>query len=408
MSALKLYLSRGQAPQTTISFAGKLAAMAILLGGLCAALTGVSVAQTNITEFAIVRVAPVLPGITYGPDGGRIGSPNLPNLTAASSDALTRSQQCPHGNRPHQRSKLRALRNRLYGWLSMVHRTHRQPDRAPFHQPHLCGIPVHQRKQWPVQHDRRSRRQRWFVEFTQNKIAAFDPQNPAARPIPTARSNSPMNTALSAAAPRFGSPGTNAEINGLTTGPDNKIWFTQVSYGAIGRLSTNGDYALFYPSPTATANRDSSPAVLMERFGLLNTMSVKLAASRPTARKSTNIPSQLSPAIPCRNPTTSLRGRTGIFGLRNIKAAPSVASPRTALSPCSPRPQPSLPTMLATEYLGETVISGSVIRQSGQSFQDDAVLVVDRERILKFVCRKPGQPQCHLQRCRWCVSKLIR
>ncbi len=71
-----------------------------------------------------------------------------------------------------------------------------------------------------------------------------------------------MNTARSAAAPVL-TPGTNAEINGLTTGVmDNNFWFTQVSYGAIGRLTTNGVATVFY-----LANSNCEPGFIASRSG---------------------------------------------------------------------------------------------------------------------------------------------
>ena len=47
------------------------------------------------------------------------------------------------------------------------------------------------------------------------------------------------------------------QINGLVTGPDNNIWFTQVNYGAIGRLTTNGVATVFY-----LANSNSEPGFI--------------------------------------------------------------------------------------------------------------------------------------------------
>lgn len=74
----------------------------------------------------------------------------------------------------------------------------------------------------------------WFVEYNQNKIATFNPFSPN---IPGTtnlnfREYGPFGTST-----QFGTPGTNAELYGLTVGPDNNLWFTQASYGAIGVLN---------------------------------------------------------------------------------------------------------------------------------------------------------------------------
>ncbi len=321
----------------------------MLLGGLCAALTGVSVAQTNITEFPIVRVAPVLPeGITYGPDGaywfaefaqfngGVIGRIDTVSNVLTEIGLTNGPNYAPY-----------AIVS-TGGYLWFTEHTVNQIARLSTNLTYV-EFPFTNANSGPFNMTVGPDGGLWFVEFTQNKIAAFDPQNPANTngTLKFTHEYGPFGSST-----RFGSPGTNAEINGLTTGPDNNLWFTQVSYGAIGRLTTNGVATVFY-----LANSNCEPGFIASGpdgalwFTEYNVGKIGRITTDGSQVTEYVIPT--FPGYPMPEPYGIIAGQDGNLWFTEYNGSAIGRITTNGIITLFPTPtQPSLPTMLATNTWG--------------------------------------------------------
>lgn len=235
---------------------------------LCALLAfigSVGRAQTNIVEFPINGATFVAPeGIVYGPDNaywfteilrGGIGRIDLVSNTITTIP-LTFRDSAPFGITVGPDANL---------WFTEGNANFigRMTTSSNFVELHLLNTNTHPRTIITGPDNAL-----WFVEYNLNRIAAF-----TAAPytngttLPLIREVGPFGTNKF-----FGSPGTNAEIYGLTVGPDNNIWFTMGTYGVVGTFDTNATFTNLFSLPNSNSvplmiTKGSDGALWFTEFG---------------------------------------------------------------------------------------------------------------------------------------------
>jgi len=255
MSKAKLFSGAGPVVKSAIRRTIESAARVLLLIGLLGVGTGVCRAQTNITEYAIPSNVSIGPyGIACGADGAYWFTEFfLPNSTGligrydAVSNAFTQFVLLtnhdaygvlyaePYGICPGPAGDPNLWFTEYYA--AQLGRISTNGIVTEFALTNM----ISSNTTITLGPDNNL----WFVEYNLNRIAAVTPPSPTttAGTLPLVHEYGPFGTNV----PAFGgSPGTNAYLNGLASGPDGNLWFTQYTYGTIGKLNpATGAYTLY-------------------------------------------------------------------------------------------------------------------------------------------------------------------
>ncbi|HEX3799863.1 MAG TPA: hypothetical protein VH413_14305 [Verrucomicrobiae bacterium] len=359
-------------------------AAAVSLCGFFACAAPEAFAQTNILEIPITRQAPVTPtSITYGPDGnywftesagdngvigrinptdnlfGEVGLTNNPN-------ALPRGIVTgPDGNMWFTEQGANAI-GRMQTNGNYLEYLLTNIDATP------ATITVGPDSNL------------WFIEYKLSKIAKFNPYNPTnnLRQV-IYQEYGPFETST-----RFGAPGTNAELYDLTSGPDGNLWFTQATYGEVGKLTTNG-VATLYTVPST----NSQPLTIVTGpdgamwFTEFNTNQIGRITTDGTSIKEFTIP--LYPgAANFPEPYDIITGPDGNMWFTEYLGSAIARLTLNGIVTIFPTPTPfSLPTYLATGAGtpgGDSNIYFGEFASEGSTTIDDAIALLYVSQSLNF------------------------
>ena len=191
----------------------------------------------------------------------------------------------------------------------------------------------------------------WFIEYSLNKIAAIAPIAPTNGNLALVHEYGPFRTT--------------SQLTGLTVGPDNNIWFTEGSWGIIGRFNPATGVSNEFVLPQTNcepASIVSGPdgALWFTEFG-----ANKIGRITTDGQTITEYPLPISPSYPNPQPYGILSGRDGNLWFTEYNGSAIGRITPAGVITIFPTPTaPSLPARLATGpdaniWFGEYASGGS-------------------------------------------------